>query len=209
MAILQSRASHPSCDAAACCAFMAFFISKAVEICFWGCHVTSPVMLGGLIGRSEAIDLHRSPAAPMVRCWDLGTIWDNEIAPPFVQILRMFSSWIGDAKQVHVVVVERESAFRTVIKEAMLQSAVINTYVPIKSKMESSFLSLFSGFLRGSSALHQRYGGGLLEQWLRGDLGLVAGCEGVEAKRVLETVGPKVHWKIHLTLICIGGNFQL
>lgn len=42
MAILQSRASHPSCDAAACCAFMAFFISKAVEICFWGCHVTSP-----------------------------------------------------------------------------------------------------------------------------------------------------------------------
>ncbi len=103
-------------------------------------------MLGGLIGRSEAIDLHRSPAAPMVRCWDLGTIWDNKIAPLFVQILRMFSSWIGDDKQVHIVVVERESAFRTVIKEAMLQSAGIDTYVPIKSKMESSSLSLFSGF---------------------------------------------------------------
>eukprot|EP00913_Durusdinium_trenchii_P011895 g11173.t1 len=29
IAILQSRASHPSCDAAACCAFMAFFIVKS------------------------------------------------------------------------------------------------------------------------------------------------------------------------------------
>ncbi|CAJ1358271.1 unnamed protein product [Effrenium voratum] len=29
-AILQSRASHPSCDAAACCAFMAFFIVEAI-----------------------------------------------------------------------------------------------------------------------------------------------------------------------------------
>ena len=29
VAILQSRASHPSCDAAACCAFMAFFVAQA------------------------------------------------------------------------------------------------------------------------------------------------------------------------------------
>jgi len=31
-AILQSRATHPSCDAAACCAFMAFFIAKAIRL---------------------------------------------------------------------------------------------------------------------------------------------------------------------------------
>ena len=31
VAILQSRASHPSCDAAACCAFMAFFVAQAAE----------------------------------------------------------------------------------------------------------------------------------------------------------------------------------
>ena len=30
-AILQSRASHPSCDAAACCAFMCFFQVRAIE----------------------------------------------------------------------------------------------------------------------------------------------------------------------------------
>eukprot|EP00435_Cladocopium_sp_Y103_P023425 s841_g5.t1 len=30
VAILQSRASHPSCDAAACCAFMAFFVAQAI-----------------------------------------------------------------------------------------------------------------------------------------------------------------------------------
>ena len=31
-AILQSRASHPSCDAAACCAFMCFFQVRAIDL---------------------------------------------------------------------------------------------------------------------------------------------------------------------------------
>ena len=137
---------------------------------------------------------HRSPpkSCSSDGAVDLGTIRDNEIAPLFVQILRMFSSWIGDNTQVHVVVVERESALRTVMKEETLQFAVIIPMFPSSPKW-SQHPSAFSVVLRGSSALHQRYGGGLLEQWLRGDLGLVVGCEGVEAKRVLETVGPKVH----------------
>ncbi|CAK9011789.1 ADP-ribosylarginine hydrolase Tri1 (Immunity protein Tri1) (Tri1-Sp) [Durusdinium trenchii] len=50
IAILQSRASHPSCDAAACCAFMAFFIVKAIAMHKSGGSPSADVR--GFVGRA-------------------------------------------------------------------------------------------------------------------------------------------------------------
>lgn len=83
----------------------------------------------GLIGCNEAIDLHRSPASPMVR-WIWEPFGTTNLLRFLCRFSECFSSWIGDGKQVHVVVAERESALRTMIKEEMLQSAVITTMFP-------------------------------------------------------------------------------
>ena len=104
---------------------------------------------------------HRSPpkSCSSDGAVDLGTIRENEIAPLFVQILRMFSSWIGDGKQVHVVVVERESVLRTVIKEETLQFAVIISMFPSSPKWSqhpSAFSMVFARILGASSAIWWR-----------------------------------------------------
>ena len=115
-------------------------------------------VFGGLIGRNEAIDLHRSPAAPMVR-W----IWEPSGITKLLRFLcrfsECFSSWIGDGKQVHVVVVERESALRTVMKEETLQSAVIIPMFPSSPKWSqhpSAFSVVFARILGASSAIWWR-----------------------------------------------------